>query len=57
MKTGIYCQVKSKFITKSVPGENQRAEIMGYYTRKLSKAAKEQAAHAPHVVHHYAEGK
>nr|XP_002128846.1 spermatogenesis-associated protein 21-like [Ciona intestinalis] len=50
-------QVMSKFIKRSELSESQRMEIVGYYTRKLRKAAKKHILmHAAHVVHHYANG-
>lgn len=47
----------SEFISKSCLKENQRNEIVGYYTRKFKKVAKKHnLIHAAHVVHHYADG-
>uniref|UniRef100_H2YYC3 EF-hand domain-containing protein n=1 Tax=Ciona savignyi TaxID=51511 RepID=H2YYC3_CIOSA len=56
-KNVLMYQVMSKFIKRSVLAESQRAEIVGYYTRKLRKVAKKHILmHAAHVVHHYANG-
>nr|XP_039254021.1 spermatogenesis-associated protein 21-like [Styela clava] len=50
-------EVMSQFISRSCLKENQRNEIVGYYTRKLKTAAKKHnLMHAAHVVHHYANG-